>query len=65
MDRMDFEELALKSIDLSMSPSIAHFKSSPLPENVKAPLSVRAIPFRLTFCSCPLTRKKKRKNKNN
>jgi len=45
MDRMDFEELALKSIDLSMSPSIANFKSSPLPENVKAPLSVRAIPF--------------------
>jgi Mitochondrial K+-H+ exchange-related len=43
VDRMEFEELSLKSIDLSMSPSVAHLRSSPLSE--KAPSSVRTVPF--------------------
>jgi len=41
MDRLDFEELALKSIDLSLSPSVAHFRSeSPVSESKKTPLSI-------------------------
>lgn len=44
MDRMEFEELALKSIDLSMSPSVAHFRSSPMSENKKASSTVRTFP---------------------
>lgn len=42
VDRMEFEELALKSIDLSMTPSVADFRSGPVSEDKKAPLSVRA-----------------------
>ena len=47
MDRMDFEELALKSIDLSRSPSITQFRSSAVSESNKEPSSVRAVPFRI------------------
>ncbi|KAF8800102.1 hypothetical protein BYT27DRAFT_7200608 [Phlegmacium glaucopus] len=43
VDRMEFEELALKSIDLSMSPSVAQFKSSPVPENKNAPLTIPLV----------------------
>jgi hypothetical protein len=44
MDRLDFEELALKNIDSSLSPSVADFKSeSPVSESRKAPLSVRTV----------------------
>ena len=50
MDRLDFEELALKSIDLSLSPSVAHFRSeSPVSESKKAPLSVRTVPSRINY----------------
>ena len=41
VDRMDFEEVALKTIDVSMSPSVAHFKS----ESRKAPSNVRTVFF--------------------
>ena len=50
MDRMEFEELALKSIDLSICPPVAHFRSTPTSDNEKAPLSVRTTPFSLTMC---------------
>ena len=40
---MEFEELALKSIDLSRSPSVDQFMSSPVSENKKALLNVRAV----------------------
>jgi hypothetical protein len=46
VDRLDFEELALKNIDLSLSPSVADFRSeSPVSESKKAPLtrSVRTV----------------------
>lgn len=50
MDRLDFEELALKSIDLSESPSVPHIRSeSPASESKEAPLSVRTVPFRINF----------------
>ena len=48
MDRLDFEELALKSIDLSLSPSVTDFRSeSPVSESKKAPSSpsVCTVPF--------------------
>ena len=45
MDRLDFEEIALKSIDLSLSPSVADFRS----ESKKEPLSVRTVPFRINY----------------
>ena len=47
-DRMEFEELTLKSIDLSICPPVTHFKSTP--DNEKAPLSVRATPFVSIMC---------------
>jgi hypothetical protein len=50
VDGLDFEESALKSIDLSLSPSVANFRSeSPVSENKKAPLSVRTIPFLVNY----------------
>ena len=45
VDRMEFEELALKRIDLSMSPSVAYLRSSPVSDNEKAPSTVRTAPF--------------------
>ena len=45
MDRMEFEELSLKSIDLSTCPPVAYFKSTPVSDNEKVPLGVRATPF--------------------
>jgi hypothetical protein len=45
VDRIDFEELTLKSIDLSRSPSITQFRSSAVSESKKEPSSVRAVPF--------------------
>ena len=47
MDRIEFEELALKSIDLSMAPSLAQFVS----ENKKAPLTVRRYAI-ISYRSC-------------
>jgi hypothetical protein len=46
MDRLDFEESALKSVDLSLSPSVADFRSES-PE--KATLNVRTVPFRISY----------------
>ena len=42
MDRVEFEELSLKNIDLSISPSLAQFRSSPISEDNKMPLTVRS-----------------------
>jgi hypothetical protein len=48
VDRLDFEELALKSIDLSASPSVDHLGSeSKVSESEKASLSVCTVPFRI------------------
>ena len=44
MDRLDFEELDLRSIDLSLSPSVAD-----LSESKKEPLSVRVQFHFLSF----------------
>ena len=41
VDRMEFEELALKSIDLSNSPSLSQFSSNPTSEDKKPPFNVR------------------------
>ena len=49
VDRMEFEELALKSIDLSICPPVAYFKSTPVSDE-KAPLSVRITPFVSIMC---------------
>ena len=50
VDRLDFEESTLKSVDLSLSPSVTDFKSeSPESESEKAPLSVRTVPFRINL----------------
>jgi len=43
MDRVEFEELALKNIDLSISPSLAQFRSSPISENNKVPLTMSLV----------------------
>ena len=45
VDRMEFEELALKNIDLSMSPSVSHLRPSSMSENEKTSSGVRAAPF--------------------
>ena len=59
VDRIDFEELALKNIDLSLSPSVAHFRSeSPASESEKTPLSVRTV-VPISYQLCALTRKTK------
>lgn len=50
MDRIEFEELALKSIDLSTCPPVAHFRSPPGSDNEKAPLSVCTTPFVSIMC---------------
>lgn len=50
MDRMEFEELALKSIDLSKSPSVDQLKSNPSSENKNVSSTVRAVPSRLKMC---------------
>ena len=48
VDQLDFEESTLKSIDLSLSPSVADFRSESLvSESKKAPLSVRIVLFRI------------------
>ena len=49
MDRLDFEELDLRSIDLSLSPSVADLSKSPVSESKKEPLSVRAVPFLIIY----------------
>jgi hypothetical protein len=50
VDRMEFEELTLKSIDLSIYPPLAHFKSTPVSDNEKASLSVSTTPFVSIVC---------------
>ena len=50
VDRMEFEELALKSIDLSICPPVAHFKSTPASDNEKVPLNVRTNLFVSMMC---------------
>lgn len=50
VDRMEFEELALKSIDLSISPSVAHFRSTTVSDNEKAQSSVRTTPIVPIMC---------------
>ena len=50
VDRMEFEELALKSIDLSICPSVAHFRSTPVSDDKKAPLNVRTTTFVSMIC---------------
>ena len=50
MDRMEFEELALKSIDLSKSPSVDQLRSNPSSENKNVSSTVRAVPSRLKIC---------------
>jgi hypothetical protein len=50
VDRMEFEELALKSIDLSTCRPVTHFRSTPVSDNEKAPLSVRTTPFLSIMC---------------
>ena len=57
VDSLDFEELALKSIDLSLSPSVADFRS--VSESKKVPLSVSTVPFRYQLLACALTRETK------
>ena len=53
MNRLDFEESALKNIDLSLSPPVADFKSeSPVSESKKAPLSVRTVHVLSITCTC-------------
>ena len=50
MDRLDFEESALKSVDMSLSPSVADFRSeSPASESKKAPSNVRTILSRISY----------------
>ena len=50
VDRIEFEELALKSIDLSICPPAAQFRSTPVSDNEKALLSVRTTPFVSIMC---------------
>ena len=50
MDRLDFEESALKSVDLSLSPSVADFRSErPASESKRTPSNVRTIPSRISY----------------
>ena len=48
VDRMEFEELTLKSIDPSTCPPVTYFKSTP--GNEKVPLNVRTTPFVSIMC---------------
>ncbi|KAF8157853.1 mitochondrial K+-H+ exchange-related-domain-containing protein [Crassisporium funariophilum] len=43
VDRMDFEELALKSIDPSMGPSITQFKRTPVLEEKREPMTIPLV----------------------
>lgn len=50
VDRMEFEELTLKSIDPSICPPVTHFKSTPVSDNEKEPLGVRTALFVSIMC---------------
>ena len=45
MDRLDFEESSLKSVDLSLSPSVEDFRS----ESPESPSNVRTLLFRISY----------------
>jgi hypothetical protein len=47
---MEFEELALKSIDLSICPPVGLFRSTPVSDSEKAPLSVCIALFVSIMC---------------